>query len=293
MTDKQTRTLDVPGGVLTYDVRAAAAPTDEPPLVLIGLPMGAEGFTTLTGLFADRTVVTYDPRGVERSTRDLGSETELPGIATHADDVHRIIEAVGGAPVDLLGSSGGAVVALELAATHPEDVRAVVAHEPPLPVGLPDREAMVAAMTDIHDTYQAKGFGAAMAKFIALIMVEGELPASYGDQPDPDPAAFGLPAEDDGSRDDLMFGVNMLVLPRYEPRYATLRAGAPRVLIGVGADTGEEMTGRSSRASAALLGSEPVVFPGGHNGFGGGEYGQPAGKPVEFAAMLREVLTRA
>ncbi|WP_369374992.1 alpha/beta fold hydrolase [Promicromonospora sp. Populi] len=287
MTDKKTFTLDAPGASLTYDVREAAAPTDEPPLVLIGLPMGAEGFTTLASHFTDRTLVTYDPRGVERSTR---SGEDKPGVATHADDVHRIIEAVGGGPVDLLASSGGAIVALDLAARHPEDLRTLVAHEPPLASVLPDREAMVAAMADMHDTYQAKGFGAAMAKFLTLFMIEGELPADYANQPDPDPAAFGMPAEDDGSRDDLMFGVNMLVLPPYVPQYETLKSGAPRVVIAVGVDTGEAMMARAARATAALLDQEAVVFPGGHGGFSGGEYGQPADKPVEFAARLREVL---
>lgn len=285
MTDRKTLTLDAPGAVLTYDVREAATPTDEPPLVLIGLPMGAEGFTTLAGHFTDRTVVTYDPRGVERSTRAPGSTP--PDIATHADDVHRVIEAVGGGPVDLFASSGGAAVALELAAEHPGDLRTVVAHEPPLPSVLPDRDAMVAAMHGIHDTYQAKGFGAAMAKFIALVMVEGEIGPEYLAQPDPDPAMFGLPTEDDGSRDDLMFGVNMVSLPGYEPRYD---GGTPRLLVAVGEATGEQMTGRSARATAERLGTEPVVFPGGHGGFSGGEYGQPADKPVEFAARLREVL---
>jgi pimeloyl-ACP methyl ester carboxylesterase len=288
MADKKTYTLDVPGAFLTYDVREAAAPTDEPPLLLIGLSMGAEGFTTLASHFTDRTVVTVDPRGVERSTRS--DSTDQPGIPTFADDVHRLIGAVGGGPVDVFGSSGGAVVSLELAATHPEDVRTVVAHEPPLPSVLPDREAMVAAMTDIHDTYQAKGSGPAMAKFIALVMAQGELTADYVNQPAPDPAMFGLPTEDDGSRDDLLLGVNMLTLPPYAPSYETIKAGTPRVVIGVGADSGEAMASRSAHGVAARLGIEPVVFPGGHGGFSGGEYGQPADKPVEFAAKLREAL---
>lgn len=288
MTDKKTFTLDVPGAVLTYDVRESATPTDEPPLLLIGLPMGAEGFTTLAGHFADRTVVTYDPRGVERSTRE--SSTDLPGIPAHSDDVHRIIEAVGGGPVDLFASSGGAVVALDLAAAHPEDVRTVVAHEPPLPTALPDRDAMVAAMRDIYDTYQAKGSGPAMAKFIALVMAEGELAADYANQPAPDPAMFGLPTEDDGSRDDLLLGVNMLTIPPFEPAYETLRTGTPRVVIGVSTDSDKGVAGRSAIAAAALLDTDPVVFPGGHGGFSGGEYGQPADKPVEFAAKLREAL---
>ena len=288
MTDTKTFTLDVPGAVLTYDVREAATPADEPPLLLIGLPMGAEGFTTLAGHFTDRTVVTYDPRGVERSTRE--STTDKPGIPAHSEDVHRIIEAIGRGPVDLFGSSGGAVVALDLAATHPEDLRTVVAHEPPLATALPDRDAMVAAMRDIYDTYQAKGSGPAMAKFIALVMAEGELTADYANQPAPDPAMFGLPTEDDGSRDDLLLGVNMLTMSPFEPAYETIRTGTPRVVIGVSTDSDKGMAGRSAIAAATLLGTEPVVFPGGHGGFSGGEYGQPADKPVEFAAKLREVL---
>lgn len=287
MTDKKTLTLDVPGAVLTYDVREATDATGEPPLLMIGLPMGAKGFTTLASHFTDRTVVTYDPRGVERSTR---SGIDMPGVPDHGDDVHRIIEAIGGGPVDLFASSGGAIVALELAAAHPEDLRTVVAHEPPLASVLPDREAVVAAMTDIYDTYQAKGFNAGMAKFIALVMVQGELTADYAAQPDPDPAMFGMPTEDDGSRDDLLMGVNMLTVPPYEASYETIKNGAPRVLIGVGADSGEGLAARAARATAALLDTEPVVFPGGHGGFSGGEYGQPADKPVEFATRLRELL---
>ena len=138
MTELTTHTLEVPGAVLTYDVRRNGAST-EPPLMLIGEPMGAAGFGTLSGYFTDRTVITYDPRGVERSQRTDGA-----GQSTreeHADDVHRVIEAVGG-PVDLFASSGGAINALALVAQHPEDVRTLVAHEPPMVNLLPDRDAV-------------------------------------------------------------------------------------------------------------------------------------------------------
>ena len=56
-----TYTLDVPGAVLTYDVRRSDL-TDAPVLLLVGSPMGAAGFGTLAGHFTDRTVLTYDPR---------------------------------------------------------------------------------------------------------------------------------------------------------------------------------------------------------------------------------------
>ena len=112
MPVKKTFTLDVPGAVLTYDVREAETPTDEPPIVMIGSPMGAEGFRTLAGHFTDRTVVTYDPRGVERSTVE---ETAAPATPyTHADDVHALIGEVATGPVDLVASSGGAVNALRV-----------------------------------------------------------------------------------------------------------------------------------------------------------------------------------
>ena len=72
MTEPKTYTLDVPGAVLHYDVRSNDA-SAQPVLLLIGSPMGASGFVTLSGHFTDRTVVTYDPRGAERSKRTDGA----------------------------------------------------------------------------------------------------------------------------------------------------------------------------------------------------------------------------
>src|SRR3954469_17871400 len=202
-----THTLDVPGAVLTYDVRRNDAST-EPVLFLIGSPMGADGFVTLAGHFPDRTVVTYDPRGAWRSKRTDGAAETTPD--EHADDLHRLITALGAAPVDLFATSGGAVNALVLVAKHPEDVRTLVAHEPPAAQELPDREAALAASVDIHETYLRAGFGPAMAKFIALVSHEGPLSDDYTERPGPDPGAFGLPTTDDGSRDDPLLGQNIV-----------------------------------------------------------------------------------
>src|SRR6476659_1389251 len=112
-TEPITRTLEVPGATLTYDVRRSEA-TTEPALFLIGSPMGAGGFPTLASHFPDRTIVTYDPRGSERSQKSDPMDASPPQV--HADDLHRIIEAAGLGPVDLFASSGGAVNALALVA---------------------------------------------------------------------------------------------------------------------------------------------------------------------------------
>src|SRR5436190_14860619 len=225
MTEAKTRTLDAPGAVLHYDVRSNDAST-QPVLLLIGSPMGAGGFVTQAGHFTDRTVVTYDPRGAGRSKRtDGASETT---VEEQADDLHRLISALGSGPVDIFASSGGAVNALALVARHPEQVRTLVAHEPPAFAELPDRAAALAACDDIHQTYERSGFGPAMAKFIAVISLPGPIPADYADQPAPDPAAFGLPAGDDGSRNDPLLGLNMPSCPAYEHDFDALRAAPAR-----------------------------------------------------------------
>jgi pimeloyl-ACP methyl ester carboxylesterase len=287
MTEPTTYTLDVPGAVLTYDIRSNESST-EPILLLIGSPMGAGGFGTLAGHFADRTVVTYDPRGVERSRKTGGATESTPD--EHADDVHRLISALDSGPVDLFASSGGAVNALALVARHPEQVRVLVAHEPPVAQVLPDREAALSAARDIHETYLRSGVGPGMVKFITLASHKGAIPADFADQPMPDPAAFGMTSEDDGSRDDALLGQNMVSCTHYQPDLDALRAGSTRIVMAAGAESEGEMAHRGAEAVAERLGTKPVTFPSGHGGFLGGEYGQ-MGEPDAFATTLRQVLT--
>jgi pimeloyl-ACP methyl ester carboxylesterase len=286
MTEPTTHTLDVPGAVLAYDVRSNDEST-EPALLLIGSPMGAAGFGTLAGHFTDRTIVTYDPRGVERSQRMDGATESTPD--EHADDVHRLISALDAGPVDLFASSGGAVNALALVARHPEQVRTLVAHEPPAAQELPDRAEALAACRDIHETYQREGLGPAMAKFIVLAGLEGPVPADFADRPAPNPADFGLPTEDNGSRNDPLVGQNIVSSNAYQHDFDALRAASTRIVVAVGAESGETLAARAGRAVADRLGTTPVMFPSHHGGFLGGEYGY-AGDPDAFAARLREVL---
>lgn len=281
-----THTLAVPGATLTYDVRTGGTNRD-PALLMIGSPMGAAGFGTLARHFVDRTVVTYDPRGVERSTKADPNSPSTP--EQHADDLHRLIGALGGVPVDVFASSGGAVNALTLVARHPEDVRILVAHEPPIMAWLPDHGEALAASRAIQEAYQRGGFGAGMARFIAFVSHRGPIPANWADQPAPDPAMFGLPTEDDGSRNDPLLGQNMVEATRHEPDVEGLRTARTRIVIGVGTESEGEPANRAAVAAAERLGLEPVVFPSDHGGFLGGEYGQ-SGDPEAFAATLRDVL---
>lgn len=282
--EKVTRTLTAPGATITYDVRQGTGA--DIPLFLIGSPMGAAGFASLQSHFPDRTVITYDPRGAERSTKDDPSTLSNP--SQHADDLHRIILAVGG-PVDLFASSGGAVNALELVTRHPGDVRMLVAHEPPLASVLPDAANARAAVRVIADSYEHGGFGAGMARFMAITGHRGPFPDDIGSQAAPDPAAFGMPAEDDGKRDDVMLFQNLVPTTHYEPDFEALRRATTRIVLAAGVASEGEMANRGAHGVARRLGTEPVVFPSHHGGFAGNEYGWP-GEPEAFAAKLREVL---
>ncbi|WP_372967612.1 alpha/beta fold hydrolase [Microbacterium sp.] len=284
-------TLELPGAELVYDVHGPLPTADgRRPLMMIGQPMDASGFQAQVKLFDDRTVVTYDPRGLGRSRRTDGEVTNEP--EAQAEDVHAIIEALGVGPVDLFGSSGGAVTALALVTAHPGDVVTLVAHEPPIDAVLPDADAVHRARIAYTQLYQERGWGAGMAGFIALTSWEGELTDEYFAQPVPDPASFGLPTEDDGSRDDPLLSDRSWAVPLYTPDLDALRASPARIVVAVGEESLAVYTGRTAVALAKELGQEATVFPSHHGGFMGGEFGY-AGQPEAFAAKLRAVLDQS
>jgi hypothetical protein len=164
-----------------------------------------------------------------------------------------------------------------------------VAHEPPLIPVLPDAAAAERASAATRDAYEAKGFGAGMASFIAMTSWRGEFTDEYFAQPAPDPANFGLPAEDDGSRDDPLLSDRSSAVSSYRPDVAALAAAPTRIVIAVGEESLDTFTGRAAVATAELLGQQATVFPSHHGGFLGGEFGY-AGQPEAFARKLREVL---
>ena len=206
MTEPKTQTLELPGATLTYDVREAESESKEPVLLMIGSPLDASGFATLAAHFPDRAVVTYDPRGVGRSPRADGATAATPD--EHAEDLYRLICELGGGPVDIFASSGGAVNAIALVSGHPEGVRTLVAHGPPLAMVLLDREEVLAVTEDIHETYEREGLGRAMAEYIAATRFRGPIPPGFR-TPALNPAYLGLPTKDDGSRDHPLLGPHM------------------------------------------------------------------------------------
>jgi pimeloyl-ACP methyl ester carboxylesterase len=286
----QTHTLETAEADIVYDVERPLPTADQrPPLFMIGQPMDASGFRTLASYFPDRTVITYDPRGLGRSTRKDGRVDNVPTV--QADDVHAVIGALGVGPVEMFASSGGAVTALALVAAYPNDVTVLVAHEPPLVAVLPDAEAADRAMARFRDAYAAKGQAFGMAAFIAMTSWRGEFSEEYFAQPSADPAQFGMPTEDDGSRDNPVLSDRSSAVSGYHLDVETLVAAPTRIVIAVGEESAGTFTGRAAVATGELLGQQATVFPSHHGGFAGGEFGY-AGQPEAFARKLRDGLTK-
>jgi pimeloyl-ACP methyl ester carboxylesterase len=262
-------TLQVPDARLYYEVRGRG-----PLVVLVGAPMDARAFAPLADLLAtDYAVLTTDPRGINRSPvhdRDQDSTPEM-----RADDLSRLIAHLDVGPAAVLGSSGAAVSVLALAQAHPERVHTVIAHEPPLLELLPEREEQRAATEDIIATHLGGDPVGAFAKFLAnagITISEEEFAAMVPAEPDPQDVADA----------DYQHAHMIRPTTRFEPDIATLRAGAARIVVGIGAASTGQVCDRTSRALAAALGTEPTFFPGDHIGF--------VQDPEGFAARMRTVL---
>lgn len=278
--------LDVPGARVYYEVRGSG-----PLLLVIGQPMTSPPFAPLADdLAADHTVVTYDPRGLGNSEVDDPSRTITPEM--QADDLAALIATVGGGPADVFASSGGAVTALALTARHPDAVRTVIAHEPPVSDLLDDAPNVRAVVDGIEDAFRAGGNGAAWGRFVSLVMHSGPVTeAGVADATWPPPGIGGGGAEPPAppepsakqQADDELFFLRLLKsFTRYEPLVDILRSGTPRLVIGVGDASHGEIAVRSALVLAERLGTPPVAFPGDHGGF--------MADPAAFADAVRKTL---
>ena len=272
-TEPSVYSLEVSGARLHYEIRGSG-----PLLVLLGAPMDATGFEALSSVLAeDFTVVTYDPRGIARSTCDDPTQDATPDVL--ADDAYQLLSAVGTEPAYIFGSSGGAIVALALVARHAEKVRALIAHEPPLLELLPDAAQMRAQIDELCEAYRREGPGAAWQRFFAL--------TGLGARPDPSTDEWPEEAPPTPSQnDDEYFFAHMLrPLTRYVPDVTRLRNVDSLIIVGGGTDSAGQLPRRTAEAVAATLDQHLVDFPGGHAGF--------AELPEAFAGILRRVLATA
>jgi pimeloyl-ACP methyl ester carboxylesterase len=272
MTAPKIGTLDVPAATLYYKLRGSGPPL----LVLPGGDGDADAADALADELADRfTILTYDRRGLARSPVD--DATVAPGIAGHAEDAHRLLASLVHEPAFVLGISIGALIGLDLLARHPEQVRLLVAHEPPATELLPEpaRAEATRLQDEVEQAFRRDGIGPAMREFVAIAGVDlNDREAAVAlPQPKPQRAAnlaFFLTHDAPAVR---LHRLDIPALHALSPRIIPAAGSASRSAVGAE---------RCARALADLLGTELVEFPGGHSAF--------ALRPKAFAARLAEVL---
>ena len=250
--------LDVPGARLYYERRGTG-----PLLLMIGSPMDSTGFAGLASALAgEYTVVTYDPRCIGNSSREDTSQDVTPG--QQADDVHRLLSALGGGPASVFGSSGGATVGLALVTAHPGQVRTLVAHEPPVVELLPDSAQVRAQFEDIYATYRADGADQAMQKFFAHAGLTGA-PGPGADTPrwEPSPEQMARMR----ATNEAFLAHLLRPTTYYRPDIEALRASPTRIVVAAGATSNGQLPNRTAVALADRLGTSVVGFPGDHVGF--------------------------
>jgi pimeloyl-ACP methyl ester carboxylesterase len=187
---------------LTFHTQELGA--GSPPLVMLhGLLIGNLAswyFTAAPALAQGRRVLLYDLRGHGKSQRapsgyDLG---------TMAGDLEALSEDLGEGPIDLVGHSYGALVALRFALDHPSRVRRLCLVEAPLPPSkFGDFEQfttrtpaeMVASLPEGLQTFLGQGGRRATRLLDALnfLTAESSLFADLRAEPDiPDPVLAAL-----------------------------------------------------------------------------------------------------
>ncbi|MDN0200595.1 alpha/beta hydrolase [Streptomyces sp. S.PNR 29] len=235
-----------------YDVRGGG-----PVLLVIpggaGHPMGLDG---MTEVLAERfTVVTYDPLGLAHGR--LGLPVVEQRVQEWSEGACRVLDTVPGGEESayVLGFSSGGIAALDLLARHPERVRHLVAHEPPVVGVLPDGARQQARFREVYDTYRAAGLRAAGAR-LAAVLEEREPEADQ----EPRPVSR---AEESSSPLALFLAHVLRPFSSYVPE---LDAPAARLTLAAGADSRGQLLYRTATFLAERTGAGFAEFPGGHLG---------------------------
>lgn len=270
-------TLEVPGAELHYEVSGAG-----PVLLLIpGGPMPGAGFAPMLAHLVNHfTVVTYDPRGLSRSTRD-DPDADIT-VDEQADDAGRLLAAITTEPALVFGSSSGAITGLVLAGRHPEQVRTLIAHEPPVTALLPDAAWFRESSEAVSTAYRRDGIDAAMARFLADAGLDGHDTDEAAEAPDPEQTESMAAMR---ANMEVFIGHMFRSLGDYRPDIGALRLRPEQIIVATGTADRDGVAYRAAIALAAELGTAVAEFPGDHGGFGG--------EQEAFAATLRDVVTES
>ena len=181
----------------------------------------------------------------------------------------------------MYGNSGGATIGLELVARHPELVRTLVSHEPPLMELLPDADHWRSVFRQIDDTYRTAGVFPAMGVFGSAVEEGGPKYSEQMDQAPSTPESQEMMGRMTGNF-ELFIAHEIQPIGSYQPDIDTLKKVPTRIVSAAGEDSAEQGARRAAIALAGRLGIDVTYLPGAHGGWGS--------DPQAFADSLDKVL---
>lgn len=270
----EANVLRVPGALLSYQVRGQG-----PLLLLIaGGGSDSQSFNGIVRQLAEHySVVTYDRRGISQSTLDDPEEEQR--VEVHSDDAHRLLLELGSEyePAYVFGSSGGAIIGLDLVARHPSQIHTLIAHEPPTHL-LPDADP-IQEMGAIREIYFHEGL---VATFQALMAQ----PSLHVDRQEINMGPSTIEERDQAANNTIfLFEHEFAMYDRYQLDFAALKRASSqaRIVLAGGHDNKDDALYKSTLAVADQLGTTVVDFPGRHIGY--------VTDPRAFIQRLSEVLS--
>ncbi|MGW5143232.1 alpha/beta hydrolase [Nocardia beijingensis] len=277
MNTISTGTIEVPGVELYYEVRGSG------PILLIA--QSGEGDARrsedLVGHLERRfTVVTYDRRGLSRSA--LRDPVAPASVATHADDVHRLLSTLTDEPVAMLGCSMGAAIGLHLAVEHPDRLHTLIAHEPVTPWLLAgaDRATQLGELEHCEQVFAERGWQAALAPMVRTLGID---PQNQDREPGVTAAPLG---PERAANFEYFLGHDFAAIRTDHLDVAALRQSPVRIVPACGQTTPRHVFDyKAAHELAALRGVPVVEFPGGHNG----NLTHPAGWAARVGETLSEI----
>jgi len=269
------------GDELYYEMRGQGQP------LLMIPPAGGDGwqYSYVADILADEyKVITYDRRANGRSTMNYPQNFE---ISQQSRDAVAVLSAAGETSAFVIGNSSGAVIALDMAKTQPQAVRAVVVHEAPIPRVLPQHKKWQRFFAKIYVT--AFLFGSSLAALRFMLGVQLPVRQLIKDTKDVNIHRKKSSERYIRSKDATDFLVKQELLPvtNYLPDVETIKKNEVKVYMAVGTWALKRKTwyAQAAQILAEQLRCELVTFPGHHGSF--------MDMPVKWASTLRSVLHKA
>ncbi len=260
-------TVAVDGTALVYEVHG------EGPCVVFVHGTGTHRLTfgpVLDAFPPGHALVTYDRRGFGESRGTLARR-----MGQHAEDLGVMLEHLSLGPATVVAQSGGAAVALQLAASRPELVRQLILAEPAVQLARVPTLALLAAMSAFQARWLIGRKGHAVTEFYRWSSGRSDGTSSWDTVPEEWKAVALRHA-------DAVFREVCQMIPPI-PSSRTIRSVACPTTVVIG-DIGPTVFHRSTRRVARLLPQSKTID------VAGSGHLIAVDQPIAFAAAVADVV---